>query len=376
MSSLNGEYMIINSKRTLQLVSVLTLLALSACGSTQKSDKKVDYKDASSTAPLEVPPDLTSVGSLPGNSSNTFSTLNKKQDQKSMGVLPEISGARIQHSGGERWLEIEESPDLVWEKVQQFWLQEDIELEIDNAVAGIMETVWLENLMQYQTRSQQAFRRFLGSTVAAGARDKYRVRLERGDAANITELYLTHRGLERIAIQGKSVHEATASRWVSMPPNPELEAEMLRLIMLHMGLDEDVASRLASGITDPELPARAKLIENSDGQAYLELQDGYSRAWRRVGLALDRIGFTVEDRDRQKGVYYVRSFDPDALKKKKGFFGRLFTADKGPTEATKTEVKISTEGDISRVTVQPDANAKDAEQVAGRIIESLFEQLK
>ena len=40
------------------------------------------------------------------------------------------------------------------------------------------------------------------------------------------------------------------------------------------------------------------------------------RAWRRVG-ALDRVGFTVEDRDPLRRVYYVRYVDPEVDVKKR-----------------------------------------------------------
>ena len=47
--------------------------------------------------------------------------------------------------------------------------------------------------------------------------------------------------------------------------------------------------------------ARARARPTGRRRRPCRLDDGFDRAWRRVGLALDRSGFTVEDRDRGPG---------------------------------------------------------------------------
>ena len=360
--------------RPLRIAGLTLCLLLTACGSLEKSDKKVDYRGASSTSPLEIPPDLTAIGSQSG-SNNTLSSLNQQINSKAQVVLPEIKGITLEHDGSERWLEIEESPEIVWEKLRQFWFQESIELEIDKPAAGIMETQWIENMAQYQTRTERAFRSFVGASITAGVKDKYRIRLERSESGGATELYLTHRGLERTAIPGEVPKEHQDSVWVPAPANTELEAEMLRLIMIHLGLESDRAAAIAGSVSADQAPERATILRDADDQPYLELPDNFSRAWRRVGLALDRIGFTVEDRDRQQGVYYVRSFDPEDLKKKSGLFRRWF-GEKKETEATQTEVSVSSEGTVSLVTVNTDAEAGSQDEIITRMVELLHEQLR
>ena len=71
---------------------------------------------------------------------------------------------------------------------------------------------------------------------------------------------------------------------------------------------------------------RNAVLQNN-GAGPLVVNDSFDRAWRRVGLALDRVGFTVEDRDRSKGLFYVRYIDPerdlDAGKPKESWTDKL-----------------------------------------------------
>ena len=66
------------------------------------------------------------------------------------------------------------------------------------------------------------------------------------------------------------------------------------------------------------------MTKGEEGNGVLTLDEPFDRAWRRVGLALDRVGFTVEDRDRAKGLYYVRYVDPKTDGKKSDGLVRTF----------------------------------------------------
>ena len=101
----------------------------------------------------------------------------------------------------------------------------------------------------------------------------------------------------------------------------------------------------------------------------------FDRAWRRVGLALDRSSFTVEDRNRSKGIYYVRYIDPDSSQKKPGFFSRLFGKKK---QAPTNEYQIFVKGDetASQVDVLDKDGVPDKTKTGDRILTLLYEQLK
>jgi outer membrane protein assembly factor BamC len=105
------------------------------------------------------------------------------------------------------------------------------------------------------------------------------------------------------------------------PADPELEAEFLRRLMVKLGVSQEQSKALAAATA----PTRPRRIANVNNQPVVQIDEGFDRAWRRVGLALDRTGFTVEDRDRSQGVYFVRYVTPNPDKKEPGFFGKLFS---------------------------------------------------
>src|SRR5213075_1846753 len=105
--------------------------------------------------------------------------------------------------------------------------------------------------------------------------------------------------------------------WQPRPADPELEAEFLRRLMVKLGVPA-AQSAAAAAVTPDKPGSRVSTVNN---QPVLVIDDAFDRAWRRVGLALDRTGFTVEDRDRAQGLYFVRYVDPAlAGREQPGFF--------------------------------------------------------
>ena len=113
------------------------------------------------------------------------------------------------------------------------------------------------------------------------------------------------------------------------------------------------------------------------------LEEPFDRAWRRVGLALDRVGFTVEDRDRAQGLYFVRYVDPDIDGKKKdedkGFLSKLMfwrggASDK-PSQA-QYRIHLKAVGDTTNVQVLTREGGIDRSETSRRILSLLHEQLK
>jgi outer membrane protein assembly factor BamC len=117
------------------------------------------------------------------------------------------------------------------------------------------------------------------------------------------------------------------------------------------------------------------MVKANDGTEMLQVNEPFDRAWRRVGLALDRVGFTVEDRDRQNGLYFVRYADADAERQKKGFFSRIL----GLADEVKPEqyrVQVRAEAEASRVNVLGKDGGAERSPTAQRILTLLHEQLK
>jgi outer membrane protein assembly factor BamC len=168
--------------------------------------------------------------------------------------------------------------------------------------------------------------------------------------------------------------------WQPRPPDPELEAEFLRRLMVRLGAPEERAKQLAATGQPQE---RAEIVKSNDGTERLQVHEPFDRAWRRVGLALDRVGFTVEDRDRQKGLYFVRYADPESemKEKDKGLIGRLFSwgsDSKVKPEQYRVQVSPETAGAASgsQVFVLNKDGSAERSKTGQRILSLLHEQLK
>ena len=359
-------------------------LALISCGSFELPSKKIDYKSAGKLPPLEVPPDLTrpsgddrfTVPDVNPKSSATYSAYSKDRSGQpqavSSSVLPQQRDARIERSGTQRWLVVKGEPAAMWPVVKDFWQETGFIINLEIPEAGVMETDWAENRARIPDGIiRNTLGKLLDAVYSTSERDKFRTRLERGSETGTTEVYISHRGMEEIYTSAAQ----DQTRWQPRPPNPELEAEMLRRLMVRFGVQEERAKAqlVATGSAVP----RATL---SRGQGTLSLNEQFDRAWRRVGLALDRVGFTVEDRDRSKGLYFVRYIDPEIDNKtaeNKGWLSKLKfwgSSDKPKTEQFRVLVKDAESG--AEINVLNKDGVREQSETANRILSLLYEQLK
>jgi len=417
-----------NAKRA--ALSLLFLATLTACDSIPFVDNKSDYKGAGRSRPLEVPPDLTAspvsdAYSIPGSTS--YSTYSQAQEGQEAGVekiLPTPEGVRMEKLGNQRWLVVNAPAEKIWPVIRDFWNEMGFAVRVENAQLGFMETEWIDNDAIKKEENLSAgdkFDKWLDKLSGVAAdKKKFRTRLERGDQENTTEIYMTHRAVTGAPDDGKNKirtqlgeietgykpeSEIKAS---AEPADAELDAELLRRLMVKLGVEEQKSKTLVAAASTVK---RAEVVKESDGSARLILNDPFDRAWRRVGLALDRIGFVIEDKDRSKGLFFVRYADvdiDDTPKKKKGLVETLkFWGDddkKEPETAAKKEEKSLLDslkfwgtddkqktnpdkqyrvnvmdGDkdnTANVTVVDSEGARVRTTTANRIIALMYEQLK
>jgi outer membrane protein assembly factor BamC len=357
-------------------------LTLSGCTTVFESSR-VDYKGATKAAPLDVPPDLTQLQkdnryAVPdGRGVATASGFQQQRSQGGTAAPAAASGetigpvatdaVHIERAGNERWLVVKQTPEQLWPQLQQFWHDAGFTVETENAQTGILETNWVENRAKIP---QDIIRRTIGkvfdSAYSTGERDRFRTRLERR-ADGATEIYISHQGAQEVVVGPQN----ESTKWTARPNDPGLEAEFLgRLTARLTGTKVTDASTLVANA--PEQPQHAKL---ENGKVVVD--EGFDRAWRRVGLALDRVGFTVEDRDRVQGVYFVRYVDPDQIDKE-GFFGKLFSKADKFKEAQKYRVIVaSSQGaSTSDVTVQTGDGKPETTAIGGKILNLLVNELK
>lgn len=376
-------------KRKVLLAALVVPVLLAGCGSLFES-KKIEYKSAGKLPPLDVPPDLTqpskdekyTVPDITPKGSATFSAYSGERTMQAVRtptgqeVLPQVAKMRVERAGSQRWLVVSGSPDKLWPNLKSFWQDLGFIINVDLPEAGIMETDWAENRAKIpQGIIRDTLGRALDFLYSTPERDKFRTRIEPGMQPDTTEVYISHRGMYEIYTdEGK-----TETRWQPRPADPELEAEMLRRLMVRLGVDETRAKTMVAEAVQEE---KAKLLPESAGGG-LQVLEPFDRGWRRVGLALDRVGFTVEDRDRTQGIYYVRYVDPeiDVSKSgdKEGFFAKLaFWRDSkvDPAKRPKYRIQVKAAGDASLVQVLSAEGGVDSSETGKKILRLLHEQLK
>ena len=374
------------------VVGFVVLALLAGCSSMPEvlQPEKIKYQGAGKLPSLEVPPDLTSpsrddryaVPDVSPRGSATLSTYNAERAGAaragSAEVLPSVAKVHIERAGSVRWLVVSEPPEVVWPVVKEFWQGLGFLIQTESPEVGVMETDWAENRANIP---KSPIRNLLGKVVdilySTGERDKFRTRLERGRTPGTTEIYISHRGMEEVYTST----DKDMTKWQPRAPDPELEAEFLRRLMVRFGVEETRA-RAELGVGGEKIE-RAKLVRAGEGSGTLELFDPFDRAWRRVGLALDRVGFTVEDRDRSKGYYFVRYVDPQidgkrAADKDQGFLSKLafWKSDTPKVKAEQYRVLVREAGSVSEVQVQDKDGKPDNSDTGRRILSLLHEQLK
>ncbi len=357
-------------------LGLIALAASLATGCSVLQEDKIDYKSAKQISTLDVPPDLTQLSQdaryrVPG-SVVTASGYQNAQPAASSGTstaVNQLGDVRIERAGDQRWLVVDRPADRLWVPVKDFWQENGFQLTIDQEKLGILETDWAENRAKLP---QDIIRRTIGrafeNLYSTSERDKFRTRLER-NAQGGTEIFISHRGMEEVYTSNSK----DQTIWQPRPANPELENEFLRRLMLKLGASETQA-KAALATTPVKAGARVATVNN---QPVVQLDDGFDRAWRRVGLSLDRTGFTVEDRDRAQGIYFVRYVANTDQPADKGFLSRMFGGAKSEVTPTKYRVVVRGAGDnSSTVSVLDSQGQTDASSNAQRIVQLLADDLK
>jgi outer membrane protein assembly factor BamC len=356
------------------------LVSLAGCDTLNDwlAPDTVNYKAAETAPSLAVPSDLST-----GNVSQRYAappTINTLGGAAPRSLTPagnatvgvptptDPFGMHVERDGDRRWLVVDgRSPDQLWPQLQEFWTENGFTLKTDTANTGIMATDWAENRANIP---DDWFRRTIGKVIdfaySSGTRDQFTTLVERG-STNATDISISHAAMEEV-LTGQ---DKTSSKWVERPRNPALEAAFLAKLMQKFGLTDAQAKQL---LTDA-VPAGASVaLEQSGGSS--TLKEPFDSAWLRVGLALDRTNFTVDNRDRAKGIYYVRYSDSMAELQKDGLLGKLFGGSGTPKPARQFMVNVRPKADALTQIAVVDANGQlDNSTDAQRIVSLLHAQL-
>jgi outer membrane protein assembly factor BamC len=380
----------------LHLVIVTAALAILA-GCSGFGNKSNEYKGAAARAaqPLEVPPELTAPTmddrySIPDpRTQTTYSAYSQKPTATGAPalpvVLPKFEGVKLERVGDQRWLVVKGEPEKVWPVVREFWIDTGYKLLRESPELGLIETDWFEDRTKVpQDIVRRTVGRFIEGLYSYPRRDKFRTRLEKGTEPGTTEIFVSNRNVEEV--YSSSTQDRTM--WQSQPADRDMEAEMLSRIMVKIGGGSTTVTTASAplpgrrGVTPPPVSTDPKnAVLQNGGAGPLVVNDSFDRAWRRVGLALDRVGFTVEDRDRSKGLFFVRYIDPEADLKdtnKEGWLDKLKFWKPTPKSAQpQYRIHVADAGaSMSQVQVQDSKGSAEASNTGKKILGLLYEQLK
>ncbi len=350
------------------------VLTLGAC--TVLQGDKIDYKSASKGAGLDVPPDLTQLAPttryvVPGGpvTASGYQSAQAATPAEPATAVSKLDDMHLERDGNDYWLVVDRPADQLWGPVRDFWQENGFLLTQDDRKLGVMQTDWAENRAKIP---QDIIRRTIGKVFDqaydTGTRDKFRTRLQR-DGQGGTDIFITHQGMKEVYTDQMKTH----TTWEPTSPDHGLEAEFLSRLMLKLGASKEQAKTLMASAAVVKPTARITTLNN---HPVVQMDEDFERAWRRVGLTLDRTGFTVEDRDRSKGLYFVRYVDPTTDNKEPGFFSKLFSGSKAATPPLQYRIALQSQGNATTVSVLDASGAPDTSANAQRIVKVIADDLK
>jgi len=365
-----------------RVLPVILLSSLTACSWLDKTfpDKAEQYKRAKPAKSLEIPPDLTTTPTSDGlvvpTTLSGYTSAQKSQNQAAGGtntVLPTGSAAKFERDGEQAWLVIEGMPASIWTRAREFWIENGFLITREDPKLGTLETDWVENRAAIpQGPIRRLISRVYENAYSSAYRDRYRMRLERGAKPGTTELFITHQGIEEVL--SDSDDEGGSTKWGPRPPDPGMESEILKRMMIFLGTQPAEAKQQVAEATPK--PKRAELVQQGSGLAALVVHGNFDQAWRDVGIVLDRVGFAVEDRDRLQGLYYVRYNDPLKGDEHKGFLSSLAFWSGGKDKPQRYRIKLSDGGADTRIVVLDAEGKPETSVTAVRILNLLYDELK
>jgi len=278
---------------------------------------------------------------------------------------------RVERDGDIRWLSIDQPPEAVFPKLVDFWGAQGFTVRANDPKAGLIETDWAENRAKIpESWIRTALGSILDSVWDSGERERFRTRIER--VGNGTEVYVSHEQM----LEKRVGYDDSQVQWQHGKEDPGLNAAMLARMLVFLGTDVDKASTMVAQAEKQQRKPQVAEV-NADG-ASLRVSESFDRAWRRVGLALDSGGFTVDDRDRSAGDYFVRYRDTDTGEKNQepGFFSRMFGGS-SRSEAPQYRLHLvqDTAGAQTLVTVLDSNGQRDNSATAQRLLSVLADKM-
>jgi outer membrane protein assembly factor BamC len=278
-----------NVNRIKQIViSTFLVTFFSGCSSLPALDEVVKdnskkYQKAETMPPLDIPPDLSTsrindefAEKDDGASYSDYAESANNPLAAKYNVAPSTKPA-LTGEGGSRHLIVYGQSAVIWQRMLDFWAVNGMNVKRQDQTLGLMDT--LEDADGYA----------------------YRVRVESGDLPNTLEMYIGAANFDS---------------------NEQKNETKLRQLAEYMGTKHRADRQQVAAVQQQQAsqPQAFKSInaviidEASDHQALMVDRD-FDSTWRSVGRIVDSKYFIVQDREHERGVYFVQYLDPFLIAK-------------------------------------------------------------
>lgn len=278
-----------NVNRIKQIViSTFLVTFFSGCSSLPALDEIVKdnskkYQKAETMPPLDIPPDLSTsrindefAEKDDGASYSDYAESANNPLAAKYNVAPSTKPA-LTGEGGSRHLIVYGQSAVIWQRMLDFWAENGMNVKRQDQTLGLMDT--LEDADGYA----------------------YRMRVESGDLPNTLEMYIGAANFDS---------------------NEQKNETKLRQLAEYMGTKhradrQQVAAVQQQQASQPQAFTSINAViidEASDHQALMVDRD-FDSTWRSVGRIVDSKYFIVQDRERERGVYFVQYLDPFLIAK-------------------------------------------------------------
>jgi outer membrane protein assembly factor BamC len=332
-------------------IAILSVSIFSGCSSIGALDEIVEdnsqkYQKATVLPPLDVPPDLSTsrindefAEKDDGSNYTEYANSSDNPLAAKYNVAPSTKPA-LTGEGTARHLIVYGQSDELWQRMVAFWGSNEIGVNRQDQTIGLMDT----------------------NTDADGY--AYRTRVEAGDVPNTFKMYISAASFDSDAQKNEA---------------------KLRLLADYMGAIQRKERQQQVGVEQQNSPLtvitniNAVIVDEASDHQALKVDRNLEQVWRGIGRVIDSKYFVVQDRERDKGVYFVQYLDPFVLARTadESMLGKLaFWQD----EMDKTPelfyyIKLVTDEDDTKVIILDIDQVRTSSPSARRLLRLIQEEL-
>ncbi|TCI05492.1 outer membrane protein assembly factor BamC [Corallincola luteus] len=226
-------------------------------------------------------------------------------------VLPLVEGSNVKNSGGGKVsidFSLEEDGgsvrDEVWRVLWEYFYEKGIRARFWDKDGGVLITEWFHSDVKLSDENT-LFDTLTFSEKEIHIRQRYLFSLdvnERGDKATLTALLLGHEETLNNRKVGDTLSNIDKRRYtVSLLNGAIGHYEFKKRVLAH----EQEQQKFK--------PITLAVGKDASGLPAFIASAGFERTWARLALVISDLGFTIEDRNKSLGTYYVRYLGSQTL---------------------------------------------------------------